>query len=449
MKNTLKFTIVFLLIIALLVLAGCGDSKTMPVDLPRQDFTDSPQVNVNAFKGQGRMAFVWEGLLYVLDGDKGDLTRLSDIGQARWPKWSPDGQWLVYIRYNDLQEKGGGLFVAKPDGSQSYQVDGLPLLVNTNGITWLPSSDTFVVSPGGYVLPEEQDLYKNLYVVRPGETSRKIDAPTGSLSPDGKTIAHCKTLPSYNEQYPGMRDDSLYIAPIEGGEPVQLHIAKEAGIHFAGWWPDSKGLLFRVARQHSASIMADGTGLYSLPLTGGKPQLLLTSLSHPEWLSWSPGGDKLLAVKGTGREIWKNKSLVVCDMETGEIVDLPQRAGTVSLDPGWSPDGKHIVYVEAAHNNDIYNDGEAASWEQTRILWIAGADGENAGRIIEAGAGIKRPLWSRDGSHIIYLKDNSIWLVDIVSGGPVKIAGPLPDAPDHRGYYGYVSFSGIMAYCGK
>ncbi len=182
-------------------------------------------------------------------------------------------------------------------------------------------------------------MYQNLYVVRPGETPRKIDAQTGFLSPDGKTVAYGKTLPSYNEQYPGMRDDSLYVVPIEGGEPVQLHIAKEAGIHIAGWWPDSKGLLFRVDQQHSASIMSDGTGLYSLPLTGGEPRLLATSIKHPEWLSWSPDGNKLLAVKGTGREIWQNKSLVVCDAKTGEVIDLPQRANTVSLDPDWSPAG--------------------------------------------------------------------------------------------------------------
>ncbi|NLI13383.1 MAG: biopolymer transporter Tol [Peptococcaceae bacterium] len=425
-------------------------TTVVPVSSMQQDNSSLPQVNVDAFRGQGRLAFVWNGLLYVLDGDNGTLTKLSDTGQARWPKWSPDGQWLAYIRYSDAQMNRGVLFIFKPDGSQSYEVDGLPLLVDTNGITWLPASDVFIVSPEGYVLPEEQNLYQNLYVVRPGETPRKVNDKTGILSPDGKIIAYGETLPSYNEQYPGMRSDALYVVPIEGGEPVQLYVAKDDGmIHMAGWWPDAKGLLFRMAVQHSVSIMADGMELYSMPLAGGEPRLLTNSLIYPEWLSWSPDGSKLLAVKGTGREIWRNKSLVACDVKTGENIDLPQRPDTVSLDPCWSPDGKHIAYVEAVEREDLADAGEVTSWQQARTLWVADADGKNARQVNEAGTGISRPLWSRDGSHIIYLKDNSIWLININGGSPVKIAGPLPDAPNSSGYYGYVSLLDILAFYGK
>ncbi|OPX87834.1 MAG: hypothetical protein A4E53_02332 [Pelotomaculum sp. PtaB.Bin104] len=80
------------------------------------------------------------------------------------------------------------------------------------------------------------------------------------MSPDGKIIAYGDTLPdSDHEQYPGMRSDALYVVPIEGGEPVQLYAAQGDGmINGVGWWPDAKGLLFRMAVEHSASIMTDG-----------------------------------------------------------------------------------------------------------------------------------------------------------------------------------------------
>lgn len=445
MKTPIKCIVLILLITTFLILAGCGESKVDTVGSIRHDQAGLPQVNIDAFRGQGRMAFVWNGLLYVLDGDQGTLTKLSDAGQARWPKWSPDGQWLAYIRYSDDQMKSGVLFIVKSDGSQSYEVNGLPQPADSNGITWLPASEALVVSPGGYVAPEVQGLY----MVRPGELPRKVSDRQGSLSPDGKTIACVNTLPSSNEQYPGMRNDALCVVPIEGGESVQLHVAKEAGIHIAGWWPDSKGLLFRIATHHSLSVLSDGTELYSLPLTGGEPWLLATSIKHPEWLSWSPDGSELLAVKGRGREIWRDKSLVLCHVKTGESMDLPQRANTVSLAPAWSPDGKHIAYVEAVRKDDLADVEEVVSWEQTRTLWVADADGNNARQINEAGPGIKRPLWSRDGSHIIYLQDNAIWLVHINGGSPVKIAGPLPDAPNPPGYYGYASWSDILAFYGK
>jgi len=424
-------------------MAGCGKSEVVPADLNQQDFSGLPQANIDAFEGQGQMAFVWNGLLYVLDGGKGALTKLSDAGQARWPKWSPDGQWLAYIRYGDARMNRGVLCVVKPDGSQSYEVDGLPLLVDTNGITWLPASDEFIVSPEGYVLPGEEDLYRKLYVVCPGETPRKIEAQAGCLSPDGKIIAYGDTLPGSDN---GMRSDALYAVPMEGGEPVQLYAAKGDGmINGASWWPDAKGLLFRMAAAHSVSLMADGMELYSMPLTGGEPRLLTKSLIYPEWLAWSPDGSTLLAVKGAGREIWRNKSLVACDVETGESVDLPRRPKTVSLDPDWSPDGQQIAYVEAAEEADLADAGAVSAWQQTRTLWVADAGGKNARQVSEAGTGISRPLWSRDGAHIIYLKENSIWLTDINGGSPVKLVGPFPDASGLPGYYGYVSWSDILA----
>ncbi len=435
MKRTVKTTVVFLLITTLLILGGCSKSKAVPVYPIQQDNSNLPQVNVDAFRGLGRLAFVWNGLLYVLDGDKCTLTKLSDASQVRWPKWSPDGQWLAYIRYSDNQMNDGKLLIVSTDGSKSHEVTGLSSPVNnSNGISWLPTSDVLVVKPEG----------QGLYMVRPGETPRKANDNPGFLSPDGKTMAYVKTLP-YDDKYPEKRSDALYVVPVEGGESVQLYIAKEAGIHFAGWWPDHKGLLFRIAPHHSASIMSDGTGLYSLPLNGGEPRLLTTSLKHPEWLSWSPDGSELLAVKGTGREIWQNKSLVVCDVKTGKNTDLPQRPNTVSLDPDWSPDGKSIAYVEAVERKDIKNTEEFTVWEQTRTLWVADADGKNTRQINEAGTGISRPLWSRDGSHIIYLKDNSIWLVNINGESPVKLVGPFPDASNSQGYYGYVSWSNILA----
>jgi len=80
MKITLKFTVVFSLITTLLILVGCNKSKLVPVSSIQQDNSSLPQVNIDAFRGQGRMAFIWNGLLYVLDGDKGTLIKLSDAG---------------------------------------------------------------------------------------------------------------------------------------------------------------------------------------------------------------------------------------------------------------------------------------------------------------------------------------------------------------------------------
>ncbi len=440
-KTSAVFLLMFMVIMLLLIQAGCGSNSKIngaaptPPAQPQNSEAGSPQADPEAFKGQGLLAFVWDGLLYVLNGDDGNLTRLSNAGLAGAPLWSPDGQWLAYIRYSDAQMNDGKLVIARPDGSRSYEINDLPLPVRAEGISWLPASDILAVSLNG----------QGLYLVRPGDAPDKINDNPGVLSPDGQTIAFVKTLP-YDEKHPENRNDALYVVPADGQKPVQLYVAEKSGICGIGWRPDGKELLFRIAPMHSNSIMADGVGLYSLPPTGGEPQLLTTALNHPEWLTWSPDGSKLLAVKGTGREIWLNKSLVVCDVKTGKSIDLPQEPGTVSLDPDWSPDGKYITYVQAAEpEEDISGAEGVASWEQTRTLWVADADGKNARQIKEAGTGIKRPLWSRDGAHIVYLKDNSVWLIGLSGGNPVKIIGAFPDVTDSFGYYGYFSWSNILA----
>ncbi|MCL4439446.1 MAG: hypothetical protein M1609_02300 [Firmicutes bacterium] len=108
----------------------CGSS---PVLNSRPGF---PEITPNVFKGQGDLAFVWDGLLYVLYGRTGGVKQLTESGQALQPFWSPHGEWLAFMRLTDPQVMSGPLWLVRRDGSQAHQVQGLPFPATYSGRPW-------------------------------------------------------------------------------------------------------------------------------------------------------------------------------------------------------------------------------------------------------------------------------------------------------------------------
>lgn len=107
----------------------------------------SPEVNPTAFKDQGDLAFVWQGLLYTLDDNTGEVKQLTESGQARQPLWSPDGEWLAFMRATDPQATTGPLWLVRRDGSQAHQVQGLPFAPSYSIGTGTPPLAVRTISP--------------------------------------------------------------------------------------------------------------------------------------------------------------------------------------------------------------------------------------------------------------------------------------------------------------
>jgi len=101
-----------------------------------------PDVNTAAFKDQGDLAFVRQGLLYTLDGETGEVKQLTESGRVLQPAWSHDGQWLAYIRITDQEADNGNglLWLVRRDGSQAHQVQGLLQLVSRERFYWSPAA---------------------------------------------------------------------------------------------------------------------------------------------------------------------------------------------------------------------------------------------------------------------------------------------------------------------
>jgi TolB protein len=267
-------------------------------------------------------------------------------------------------------------------------------------------------------------------------------ATSVAWSPDGKTLAYSAT-PRAGRSL----GEALWTVPAIGGAPKTWFTAADDFVPLAGWWPDGKGVLFWRDPRASSSMAAEGLGLFTLRL-GGKPRQLATTLPYPDQLAPSPDGHDLALIAGFGQEIWHDKVLARCDVSTGTCRALPHPHGVIMLDPSWSPHGNRLAFVQARDAGTIGYFGSVSrrlSWVHTRTLWVADPNGRTY-ELRAAGTGVYDPQWSRDGRHVLYLRDNAIWLIGVSGGTPVKIVGPLPTVPGPFGYFRYGSWSGTLAW---
>ncbi len=255
-------------------------------------------------------------------------------------------------------------------------------------------------------------------------------------SPDGRFVA-------FSRGYDGRVD--LMIAAAAGGVPMQLSDdpalqgpdPSQRQATAIAWTPDSRhivfasrkdGKLFSVpvsggrARQmdegagnhHSPSVSPDGTRVAYVAERGEEVDILIAALDGAwtrkvsrgdEYVlepKWSPDGTRLLWCQWPHYDMpWDELAIVVADAE-GNNAKIVAGGGRVTNNyPAWSPDGQRIAFI-SDREGDFGN------------LWVMGADGNGAERLVGESYQHGSPAWSPDGRRIAYTRnddgDVQVWL---------------------------------------
>jgi Tol biopolymer transport system component len=164
---------------------------------------------------------------------------------------------------------------------------------------------------------------------------------------------------------------------------------------------------------------------------GAKPRTLLTSSPQYDWFhvaGWDPDGKSILVV--AERTLDGTWELAWVSANNGTIKPLKSlqwrygqpKSAITSGAPDISPDGRYIAYAALAVNPS--KSRPAPTDSQDQHIYVIAADGSSETEIVKTAGLNRRPMWTPDGKHLLFLSDRmgsiDLWSIAIENG---KAAG--------------------------
>jgi Tol biopolymer transport system component len=432
-----------------LLVACSGSDQTVGEKEPTG--TAAPEPTVTSGVGLGKVAYVQGGDIWVKALPDGEPLRLTNDGINSEPRWSQSGQWLASRKGDDQ------VWVMGADGGSAY---GLSDGASVTAFAWAPTNDRLAFAVGGALAVVNADGSNRQELVAggggPGTGVQDL-----AWSPDGEWLAYDRldVLKEGEDGQPPERHAGLWrIRPDGSGasELVDAGTPSDYGLIVAGWSPDGSRLLYWIDPMFSASLLADGAPLYSVPAEGGATEQLAGAvLLHPDFLVPGPADtDRLAVVVGGYRGAWTNKVLHVITVSTGQDVALTS-TDLAASSPAWSPDGQRIAYVAMPDAGDLVGGEPARQGLMQRRIFVVNTQGVPQPRQLMADPAYRDeyPLWSADGASILFARLDvedraSLWLVPAEGGEPRQIVDALTPAPQPAplwlGYYGHVDWDKLL-----
>jgi eukaryotic-like serine/threonine-protein kinase len=245
---------------------------------------------------------------------------------ADYPRFSPDGKWVVYAAYRSGNME---LFKRLPDGGDETRLTNTA--ANETQPAW--SRDGWIA----FVSDQDGGGIFELSADQPGGPVRRLTSggKNPRWAPDGHTLAYEK-------------DGGVYVL-VRGEAPRQI-VSATGGSPQMAWSPDGKQLILWNYSQNDVCIV---------PVTGGTCRLLgLVPLGEEaSGLSWSKDGRWLIMSRGPfsgAKALWA----IPFDSSSGKPTGTPVRLTVSTTDDihcALSPDGRTLVYSARDVDQDLYS----------------------------------------------------------------------------------------------
>jgi TolB protein len=201
------------------------------------------------------------------------------------------------------------------------------------------------------------------------------------------------------------------------------------------------GLLFSLDPFHSASIAADGLSLYELARPEAIPKKLGVMGGSAVSLS---SGSRFAVGAGGDRYAWRTNHAIACSTSS-RCATVPAPTRHLSLDPAYSPNGSALAYSVARPGRSTnFFQPTIRRWYGTHHLWVF-AKGAPP-HLVPESTGAADPTWSKDGHSVLFVANDSLWLLPQLNARPTRIAGPLFRPSFWPSYYGQVNWSDQFAW---
>ena len=324
----------------------------------------------------------------------------NDPVDHRSPRWSPDGNSLLYF------------VPARPDQVQG-EIWRIPTLggsprhvMNCSGDADVNQSSRiacFTLSSGKTQLVTASLDGTGVQLVTESASEYHLHP---RWSPDGRWIAFQKG--------DGLRFD-VFVVPLRGGEPRKLTNERNI-IRGLTWLPDSSAIVYSSSGGSTIPYLPPMT-LWEVKLDGDLPRQISPAEAWYEQPDIHPSGLLSAAMLRMHFDLWRFPFEGVASENVRRATEITRQTGQV-LTPTSSPDGQEIAFLSdsGGHSN----------------LWVFSA-GNSAARQItfEDGPAVSVgvPVWSPDGRSIAFVSskgrvgfDFGIWLINPDGTDPRQIA---------------------------
>jgi Tol biopolymer transport system component len=217
----------------------------------------------------------------------------------------------------------------------------------------------------------------------------------GSISPDGGHLTFLDLATSGLAIRDLKEDTSRVLAQAPGGS-----------MYYAVFSPDGRRVAYTWATRSGTEIQFD---LRILPLGGDatQPRIVYRNeeMLWPRPFGWTPDGKHILMLRSMRDGTNQIALIGIEDGSARVLKSIPWNYAVMSL----SPDGRFVAY------ESVVGDRTAPS-----EIFVIAADGSRETKVVE-GSGINSsPLWTPDGSHLLFLTDRtgtiSLWSLPMVDG---------------------------------
>lgn len=364
--------------------------------------------------------------IYLMDADGANpkLAAASENSLAS-PSWSPDQQHLIFTVYDG---KSSQLVYHTINSSDTSQVLTADEDIFPFRAAWLSDQEVIYTADGkikkriigqeGFSsVPMEASvtLQRSAYDRKAYNFSDTTSQPMLGImgpviSPDGKTVA-----------FTALGD--IWLKPLEGAAQ-QLTNDKFVDIN-PDWSPDGDQVAFLSDRDGNMD-------LWIHTLSSGKTEKLVDLEEDLGFPAWSPDGKSIAYFARDTRNVWGSGELQIVEVSSGAINAL-EDTYFVPSKASWSPDGKTLAIMVLQAASSRYREGVSQimliTTEGEVLDYVSPEEGRTP-----AIRNMNGPAWSPDGKHMTYVQDGLLWTLPVdkngmPNGNPEALTQELASAP--------------------